>query len=124
MCMQAYEHASQLVAAFADVPMGVEVLVQIDRLVQLLETPVFTFLRLQLLQPARYPALIRCAVHAPLPAVDPFPHACEVWSQPTPRHMSGASKRRFTPRSIHFPDSPVGACPMTYLALSLAGRLA
>lgn len=40
-------------------PMTLEVLVQIDRLVQLLETPVFTFLRLQLLQPARYPALIR-----------------------------------------------------------------
>lgn len=41
--------------------MGVEVLVQIDRLVQLLETPIFTYLRLQLLQPARYPDLIRCA---------------------------------------------------------------
>lgn len=44
--------------------MGVEVLVQIDRLVQLLETPIFTYLRLQLLQPARYPDLIRCAAHA------------------------------------------------------------
>ncbi len=38
--------------------MGVEVLVQIDRLVQLLETPVFNFLRLHLLHPARYPALL------------------------------------------------------------------
>lgn len=47
--------------------MGVEVLVQIDRLVQLLETPIFTYLRLQLLQPARYPDLIRC-----LNAVIPF----------------------------------------------------
>ena len=70
-CAQAYGHASQLVAAFADVPMTLEVLVQIDRLVLLLETPVFTFLRLQLLQPARHPALIRCAccslllLHAP-----------------------------------------------------------
>ncbi len=54
--------------------MGVEVLVQIDRLVQLLETPSFNFLRLQLLHPARYPALLwraRCPVmshtftHAP-----------------------------------------------------------
>jgi hypothetical protein len=40
--------------------MGVEVLVQIDRLVQLLETPVFNFLRLHLLHPARYPALLWC----------------------------------------------------------------
>ena len=42
--------------------MGVEVLVQIDRLVQLLETPVFNFLRLHLLHPARFPALLWCAI--------------------------------------------------------------
>ncbi|KAK9810224.1 hypothetical protein WJX72_006988 [[Myrmecia] bisecta] len=56
---QAYSHASDLIHVFATLPMGVEVLVQIDRLVQLLETPIFTYLRLQLLQPARYPALVR-----------------------------------------------------------------
>lgn len=43
--------------------MGVEVLVQIDRLVQLLETPVFNFLRLHLLHPARYPALLWYSQH-------------------------------------------------------------
>ena len=59
---QAYAHASQLVEAFAEVPMGVEVLVQIDRLVQLLETPAFTFLRLQLLRPSTHPALIQYAM--------------------------------------------------------------
>ena len=41
--------------------MGVEVLVQLDRLVHLLEAPPFTRLRLHLLQPSRYPALIRCS---------------------------------------------------------------
>ena len=41
--------------------MGMETLVQIDRLVQILETPVFTFMRLHLLQPAQYPALLRSA---------------------------------------------------------------
>ena len=40
--------------------MSVEVLLQLDRLVQLLEAPPFTRLRLHLLQPSRYPALIRC----------------------------------------------------------------
>ena len=35
---------------------------QVDRLVQLLETPVFTPLRLQLLHPAHHPALLRCAL--------------------------------------------------------------
>ncbi|KAL0018783.1 hypothetical protein WJX77_010592 [Trebouxia sp. C0004] len=56
----AYSHACDVITAYAHLPMGVEVLVQIDRLVQLLETPIFTYLRLQLLQPARYPDLIRC----------------------------------------------------------------
>ncbi|KAL0036125.1 hypothetical protein WJX79_004382 [Trebouxia sp. C0005] len=56
----AYSHACDVITAYSHLPMGVEVLVQIDRLVQLLETPIFTYLRLQLLQPARYPDLIRC----------------------------------------------------------------
>ena len=51
--------------------MGVEVLVQIDRLVQLLETPTFNFLRLHLLHPARYPALLWCALGSPTPPVFP-----------------------------------------------------
>eukprot|EP00798_Chlamydomonas_sp_ICE-L_P022231 gene22231-29298_t len=38
---------------------GAEVLVQVDRLVQLLETPCYTFLRLQLLHPRKHPALLR-----------------------------------------------------------------
>ena len=57
--MQAYEHASDLIGVFREVRMGIETLVQIDRLVQILETPVFTFMRLHLLQPLRYPALLR-----------------------------------------------------------------
>lgn len=59
----AYSHACDVITAYSHLPMGVEVLVQIDRLVQLLETPIFTYLRLQLLQPARYPDLIRCAAY-------------------------------------------------------------
>ena len=58
---QAYGHAYELASCYAELPMGVEVLVQIDRLVQLLETPVFNFLRLHLLHPARFPALLWCA---------------------------------------------------------------
>ncbi|EFJ46562.1 hypothetical protein VOLCADRAFT_62382 [Volvox carteri f. nagariensis] len=56
---QAYDHAVEIVHAFADLPFGAELLVQIDRLVALLETPCFTFLRLQLLEPQRYPSLLR-----------------------------------------------------------------
>lgn len=56
---QAYDHACDIVHSFATLPIGAEVLVQMDRLVQLLETPAFTFLRLQLLQPSRHPHLLR-----------------------------------------------------------------
>ncbi|KAI0291604.1 vacuolar protein 14 C-terminal Fig4p binding-domain-containing protein [Multifurca ochricompacta] len=50
---QAYEHA-------ADLEMTVQILVQIDKLVQLIESPVFTYIRLQLLEPDRYPYLFKC----------------------------------------------------------------
>ncbi|KAH9983574.1 ARM repeat-containing protein [Russula compacta] len=57
---QAYEHASNLLAIFADLEMTVQILVQIDKLVQLIESPVFTYIRLQLLEPDRYPYLFKC----------------------------------------------------------------
>ncbi|KAG2435963.1 hypothetical protein HXX76_007157 [Chlamydomonas incerta] len=56
---QAYDHAVDIVHAFADLPFGAELLVQVDRLVALLETPCFTFLRLQLLEPRKHPSLLR-----------------------------------------------------------------
>lgn len=40
--------------------MTLPMLIQIDKLVQLLESPVFTYLRLQLLEPERYPYLYKC----------------------------------------------------------------
>ncbi|KAI6127420.1 vacuolar protein 14 C-terminal Fig4p binding-domain-containing protein [Pisolithus croceorrhizus] len=57
---QAYEHASNLLSIFADLEITVAMLVQIDKLVQLIESPVFTYLRLQLLEPERYPYLFKC----------------------------------------------------------------
>ncbi|KAI8852323.1 vacuolar protein 14 C-terminal Fig4p binding-domain-containing protein [Chytridium lagenaria] len=57
---QAYEHAANLLQIFADLEITVTLLIQIDKLVQLLESPVFTYLRLQLLEPDRYPHLFRC----------------------------------------------------------------
>ena len=40
--------------------MTVPLLIQLDKLVQLLESPVFTYLRLQLLEPDKYPYLFKC----------------------------------------------------------------
>lgn len=56
---QAYEHSCHLIHSFLTLPVGEELLVQVDRLVELLESPCFTFLRLQMLQPARHPFLLR-----------------------------------------------------------------
>ena len=48
---------------------------QVDRLVQLLETPVFTPLRLQLLHPVHHPALLRYKQNAIMPCLL---HACQL----------------------------------------------
>ncbi|KAI9136298.1 vacuolar protein 14 C-terminal Fig4p binding-domain-containing protein [Paraphysoderma sedebokerense] len=57
---QAYEHAANLLQIFSELEITVSFLIQIDKLVQLLESPVFTYLRLQLLEPDRYPYLYKC----------------------------------------------------------------
>ncbi|WVF68911.1 hypothetical protein IAT40_003684 [Kwoniella sp. CBS 6097] len=57
---QAYEHASNLLQIFAELELTVPLLVQIDKLVMLIESPVFTNLRLQLLEPEKYPFLPKC----------------------------------------------------------------
>ncbi|PWN19153.1 ARM repeat-containing protein [Microstroma glucosiphilum] len=56
---QAYEHASNLLQIFADLEITVAMLIQIDKLVQLLESPIFTSLRLQLLDPDKNPFLLK-----------------------------------------------------------------
>ncbi|KAJ2416815.1 hypothetical protein GGI10_000675 [Coemansia sp. RSA 2530] len=58
---QHYAVASQLVTVFGSLThdLTVSFLVQLDKLVQLVESPVFTYLRLQLLDPARHPELVR-----------------------------------------------------------------
>jgi vacuole morphology and inheritance protein 14 len=56
---QCYEHAAAIVACFAEMELTVNFLVSIDKLVQLLESPVFASLRLQLLEPRRYPSLLK-----------------------------------------------------------------
>ncbi|KAF7722117.1 hypothetical protein EC973_003697 [Apophysomyces ossiformis] len=57
---QVYEHSANMLQVFADLEMTVSMLIQIDKLVQLLESPAFTYLRLQLLEPEKYPYLFKC----------------------------------------------------------------
>eukprot|EP01126_Amoeba_proteus_P056280 TRINITY_DN7057_c0_g1_i4.p1 TRINITY_DN7057_c0_g1~~TRINITY_DN7057_c0_g1_i4.p1 ORF type:complete len:267 (+),score=44.22 TRINITY_DN7057_c0_g1_i4:434-1234(+) len=56
---QMYEHACHLIMKFSEFEMTVETLVEIDKLVQLLESPIFMYLRLQLLDPERYGYLFK-----------------------------------------------------------------
>eukprot|EP00245_Coleochaete_scutata_P015075 TRINITY_DN658_c0_g1_i1.p1 TRINITY_DN658_c0_g1~~TRINITY_DN658_c0_g1_i1.p1 ORF type:complete len:730 (+),score=139.98 TRINITY_DN658_c0_g1_i1:143-2332(+) len=56
---QAYPHALLLVSQMGESDITVNLLMQVDRLVQLLDTAIFASLRLQLLEPLRYPALYK-----------------------------------------------------------------
>ncbi|PFH55327.1 hypothetical protein XA68_18572 [Ophiocordyceps unilateralis] len=57
---QAYEQAYHLLQIFGELDITVNLLIQVDKLVQLIESPVFTYLRLQLLEPEKYPYLYKC----------------------------------------------------------------
>merc|ERR1711982_268833 len=57
---QQYEMAAALTERIAMMEPTVEMLEQLDQLVHLLELPVFSRLRLQLLEPQRHPALLKC----------------------------------------------------------------
>lgn len=46
---QTYQHGCDLLMIFGDLEVHVDFLIQIDKLVQLIESPIFTYLRLQLL---------------------------------------------------------------------------
>ncbi|KAM4017586.1 protein VAC14 homolog isoform 2-T2 [Anomaloglossus baeobatrachus] len=56
---QNYRHAYHLIQKFGDLEVTVDFLTEVDKLVQLIECPIFTYLRLQLLDVENHPYLIR-----------------------------------------------------------------
>ncbi|EPS58898.1 hypothetical protein M569_15914, partial [Genlisea aurea] len=56
---QNYEHASSVIQSLGEEDINVLFLVQLDKLVHLLESPTFAYLRLQLLEPAKFPWLLK-----------------------------------------------------------------
>ncbi|KAG0465729.1 hypothetical protein HPP92_019893 [Vanilla planifolia] len=56
---QAYDHASAVIHSLVEEDIDVKFLIQLDKLVRLLEAPVFVYLRLQLLEPGGYPWLLK-----------------------------------------------------------------
>ncbi|KAK7273923.1 hypothetical protein RIF29_14990 [Crotalaria pallida] len=51
---QTYQHASVVIQSLVEEDINPKFLVQLDKLIRLLETPIFAYLRLQLLEPGRY----------------------------------------------------------------------
>ncbi|MBA0601826.1 hypothetical protein Gorai_004992, partial [Gossypium raimondii] len=56
---QMYPHASAVIQSLVEEDINVKFLVQLDKLIRLLETPIFAYLRLQLLEPGRYVWLLK-----------------------------------------------------------------
>ncbi|XP_061449738.1 protein VAC14 homolog isoform X2 [Rhineura floridana] len=56
---QNYKHAYDLIQKFGDLDVTVDFLIEVDKLVQLIECPIFTYLRLQLLDVKNNPYLIK-----------------------------------------------------------------
>lgn len=56
---QAYSHASCVIQSLGEEDINVKFLVQLDKLIRLLDTPVFTDLRLQLLEPGKHTWLLK-----------------------------------------------------------------
>ncbi|XP_019266475.1 PREDICTED: protein VAC14 homolog isoform X1 [Nicotiana attenuata] len=56
---QAYQHASSVIQSLVEEDINVKFLVQLHKLIHLLETPTFAYLRLQLLEPGRYIWLLK-----------------------------------------------------------------
>ncbi|RZC74862.1 hypothetical protein C5167_050339 [Papaver somniferum] len=51
---QAYQHASSVIQSLMEEDINVKFLVHLDKLIRLLETPIFAYLRLQLLEPGKH----------------------------------------------------------------------
>ncbi|XP_020233089.1 protein VAC14 homolog isoform X3 [Cajanus cajan] len=51
---QTYQHASSVIQSLLEEDINVKLLVQLDKLIRLMETPIFAYLRLQLLEPERH----------------------------------------------------------------------
>jgi vacuole morphology and inheritance protein 14 len=57
---QAYRLASRVIQSLEEEDINIKFMVHLDKLVWLLETPIFTYLRLQLLEPEKHTWLVRC----------------------------------------------------------------
>lgn len=107
---QNYSHAAALVHAFGDIEVTADFLVEVDKLVQLVESPIFTYLRLQLLDPVSHSALVETlyGLLMLLPQSDAFTLLrCRLNCVPPAhllKHTHGTTEERHLASSIDFQE--------------------
>ncbi|KAG8179485.1 hypothetical protein JTE90_027197 [Oedothorax gibbosus] len=108
---QTYKHACDLLHIFGDIEVTVDFLTEIDKLVQLIESPIFTYLRLQLLDAQENPYLVKSlyGLLMLLPQSEAFHTlrkrlACVPNVQLMPPQETNAKVERKPPTFINFDD--------------------
>lgn len=115
---QNYSHAAALVHAFGDIEVTTDFLVEVDKLVQLVESPIFTYLRLQLLDPVGHSALVETlyGLLMLLPQSDAFTLLrCRLNCVPPShllKHTHGKSENRKLASNIDFEELLTHFCTM------------
>lgn len=111
---QNYHHAYNLIKSFESIEVTVELLVEIDKLIQLIESPIFTFLRLELLEIERNQYLLRAlyGLLMILPQSEAFQLLqrrlsaipCNPTSQVLPEPKGGSKKNKNLRSKINFEE--------------------
>ncbi|KAM9502472.1 protein VAC14 homolog isoform 1-T1 [Salvelinus alpinus] len=108
---QNYRHAYDLIQKFGDLEVTVDFLMEVDKLVQLIESPIFTYLRLQLLDVENNPYLIK-ALYGLLMLL-PQSQAFQLLSHRL-RCVPNPELMRTVDESKYIESKPVGAKHLAY----------
>ncbi|CAB3376141.1 Hypothetical predicted protein [Cloeon dipterum] len=111
---QCYAHASTLIKSFGDLEVTVEFLVELDKLIQLIESPIFSNMRLQLLESPQPLVQSLYGILMLMPQTDAFhtlrrrlnciPKIGESKSSPWKETRSEVNKINFAELLSHFQD--------------------
>ncbi|XP_022253799.1 protein VAC14 homolog isoform X2 [Limulus polyphemus] len=111
---QNYKHACDLIHLFGNLEVTVYFLTEVDKLIQLIESPIFTYLRLQLLEPQQNPYLVKSlyGLLMLLPQSEAFHtlrqrlsciHGLSVFQQPDSKSHSSTTQKNLQ-KKINFPE--------------------
>ncbi|XP_075518606.1 protein VAC14 homolog [Primulina tabacum] len=113
---QTYQHAGSIIQSLVEEDINVKFLVQLDKLIHLLETPTFAYLRLQLLEPGRYIWLLK-ALYGLLMLLPQQSVAFKILQTRLktvpPYSFSGEQYKRVSPGSILLEGNYVGGSQLS-----------